>query len=134
MSHEMWAERALFCVAAGLMPTPCVCDHLFQIGPIGRPLQFCSCAQRSRHQFGTIPCAARAVGDVNRVVCDMFGLINHLTNRKSIARAQVKHATAAPRLQPFQPQNMRIHQIADMDISWSPNVAQVDENTKSIQP
>jgi hypothetical protein len=46
----------------------------------------------------------------------MFGLINHLTYRKSIARAQVKHVTAAPRLQPFQPQNMVIQQIANMHI------------------
>jgi len=56
------------------------------------------------------------VGDGHGAVCDMFGLINHLAHRKSIARAQIKHATAAPRLQPFQPQNMGIHQIANMHI------------------
>lgn len=60
---EFEVQRDLFYVATVLMPAPCVCDHLFQFGSIGRPAQFCFCAQRPRYQICTISRAARTEGD-----------------------------------------------------------------------
>ena len=72
------AQRVLFCVATALMPTPWVCDHLFQVGSIRRPAQFGFCAQWSWHQFGAIPGAARSLDDGDGTVCDMFALLHPL--------------------------------------------------------